>query len=718
MIESETSVQQTVSKFAGEEFDVGNMRTVFAGASKDSMNRTDRVILLIGPIGSNKSSLIDCMCNYFYGAKFDDIRYKIADEIFDQGSTPMKSITKYVFNATAMPFRPIIIDTPEIVSDSGIPTKEATACMLRNFLLENQHIHISALCLVLKYDDVSISKDGEIVQETINLFPSYMLSSIIVFFSSNDEKPSVSPSIKLLLSHLNLNCSKCYFFNDYFLQYSKGSNQNDEKEKQKARLSWNLSMSELDHFCEQIRYLILQEITADDFFNNDMLQHTSTYNYSSIKNFPRERIIPIKLIGQESTHVKTLTTIKDWNLSETPMIKRYVYDPWTTTHKPYTTEVEKEGKTWKYINTQDFDTVMPRHKVHETLINDVPKENLIMKKRKWPSDENDIVYMHMRSTPPPEYSIEMTTAFHQPLDYSEERKIKTKKRMPIIMDVESQQKVLHSQHSKSAVQRQIAKRTSSGSEHSKSSGVSSQQQSPRNRQIKQTEQITRKLDDGILRAKNAIVSQRLNDPDHENYMVTPEMKQPKSPILARLLMSKKKRRHSTSSDDTQGQLDNCFEQPRVLENNTEQILQSPLRSYGRLIHDDEMEEQLQDRTIHLFEESPTTAATVSQQNFHREKTDNTGMKLGCGTNECDQLLNANQLNLEEGLTPHPYKTEPRTVNGQRDKVGTDGDGIHLMEIGKTTYSTWNWINCCFYLLAPLFIFFIIIAIIITLALLA
>ncbi|MCP9262898.1 hypothetical protein DINM_006269 [Dirofilaria immitis] len=170
MIESETSVQQTVSKFAGEEFDVGNMRTVFAGASKDSMNRTDRVILLIGPIGSNKSSLIDCMCNYFYGAKFDDIRYKIADEIFDQGSTPMKSITKYVFNATAMPFRPIIIDTPEIVSDSGIPTKEATACMLRNFLLENQHIHISALCLVLKYDDVSISKDGEIVQEQMLFF--------------------------------------------------------------------------------------------------------------------------------------------------------------------------------------------------------------------------------------------------------------------------------------------------------------------------------------------------------------------------------------------------------------------------------------------------------------------------------------------------------------------------------------------------------------------
>lgn len=45
------------------------------------MKRTDRIILLVGPTGSNKSNLIDCMCNYFYGAKFDGTRYKIADEV-------------------------------------------------------------------------------------------------------------------------------------------------------------------------------------------------------------------------------------------------------------------------------------------------------------------------------------------------------------------------------------------------------------------------------------------------------------------------------------------------------------------------------------------------------------------------------------------------------------------------------------------------------------
>uniref|UniRef100_A0A0R3RSC8 RNA polymerase II-associated factor 1 homolog n=1 Tax=Elaeophora elaphi TaxID=1147741 RepID=A0A0R3RSC8_9BILA len=162
---AEISEHQTVSKFAGEEFDVSNVRTVFAGASKDSMKRSDRVLLLVGPTGSNKSNLIDCMCNYFYGAKFDGVRYKIADEIFDRGSTPIKSITKYVFNATAMPFRPIIIDTPEIASDSGIPMKKATTHTLHDFLIESEHIKISALCLVLKFNEESINKDEEILRE-------------------------------------------------------------------------------------------------------------------------------------------------------------------------------------------------------------------------------------------------------------------------------------------------------------------------------------------------------------------------------------------------------------------------------------------------------------------------------------------------------------------------------------------------------------------------
>uniref|UniRef100_A0A0N5AK26 RNA polymerase II-associated factor 1 homolog n=1 Tax=Syphacia muris TaxID=451379 RepID=A0A0N5AK26_9BILA len=107
-----------ISKFAGEAFGVDNVRTVFVSASEDNVKRDDRVILLIGPAGTGKSTFIDCLCNYYYGAKLDGkIRYKIADEIFDD-TTPMKAIIRYVFNETNLPYRPVIIDTPGIGSNS------------------------------------------------------------------------------------------------------------------------------------------------------------------------------------------------------------------------------------------------------------------------------------------------------------------------------------------------------------------------------------------------------------------------------------------------------------------------------------------------------------------------------------------------------------------------------------------------------------------------
>ncbi|KAK6112383.1 hypothetical protein QQG55_47475 [Brugia pahangi] len=699
-ISAEISTQQKISKFAGEEFDVSNVRTVFAGASKDNIKRADRVILLVGPIGSNKSNLIDCMCNYFYGAKFDGARYKIADEIFDRHSTPMKSITKYVFNATAMSFRPVIIDTPEITIDSELPMK-TTARTLHDFLVESPHIHINALCIVLKFDEASISKDEKIISEAINLFPPYMLPSTIILFSSNDEKPSLPPSIKLVLRDLNLNYNKFYFFSDYYLKHNKENKQDDEIEKQKERQSWNLSMSELDRFFEQVRRLNPRQIIPDEnieFLDKEMMQHTSAFAPST-RAVPHERIIPIKMVDRESISVKTSAALKNWN---SPVIKRYFYDPEAMTHREYVMSLQKNGKlsAGEYVNVHNFDTVTPIYKAHETLINDIPPENQAMKGRELSSDEDGVAYLYVRSTPPPEYSTEAVAVLHQPSDDAESGKTKIKKRLPTAIDMESQQKT-YSQYSKSAVQRQIARRTSSGSEHSKSYGLSPQQQQLPKRQIKQTNQVIKSR-----------ASQRQNDQEHRNYLKTPKMKRSKSPILLRLLMSKKKLHPSTSFTDAQEQLDKSFEQPRALE--TDQSLQSPLRSYGQLIHDDEMEEERQGGTIHLSEESPTTAA-ISRQILRTEKAW-VGMKSGRDVNERDELLDVKELNLEEGLTPHPYKTDPWTMNRRTDKVGADGVG--LMEVKKTTYSTWNWINCCFYLLAPLFIFFIIIAIIITLALLA
>uniref|UniRef100_A0A0R3RSC9 Muscular LMNA interacting protein n=1 Tax=Elaeophora elaphi TaxID=1147741 RepID=A0A0R3RSC9_9BILA len=368
-----------------------------------------------------------------------------------------------------------------------------------------------------------------------------------------------------------------------------------------ARQSWNLSMGELDRFFEQVRILNPLSVSADENTElfDDMSQRSSTFTQSSIRIAPQERIIPIRLIGQEST-----TALKDRNSSETPVIKRYVYDPGTMTHREYVMRAEEYPIGAAMIS---------KHKAHETLINDIPYENRTMKKRLSSSDESGVLYVHMRNTPPPEYTTETVAVIHNPSDHGGKGKAVIQKRIPTAIDIESQQKALYPQYSKSAVQRQIARRTSSGSEYSKSYGKPSQ---AKNRPIKQTEQVIKRFEDGILSARNTIQSsdsQRLDDQRRRKYVTTPEMKRSKSPILMRLLTSKKKRRHPECPTDAQEQLDNSFEQPRAIEASTDQSLQSPLRSYGRLVRDDELEDQLQDGTIHLSEESATTAIIPRQK---------------------------------------------------------------------------------------------------------
>lgn len=86
--------------------------------------------------------------------------------------------------------------------------------------------------------------------------------------------------------------------------------------------------------------------------------------------------------------------------------------------------------------------VIPVHKVHETLINDIPPENRFMTKRQLSADENGLTtYVHMRSTPPPEYSTEAVAVVHQLSDDGGKGKAKIKKRVPTAIDIESQQKV-------------------------------------------------------------------------------------------------------------------------------------------------------------------------------------------------------------------------------------------------------------------------------------
>ncbi|KAI6204645.1 RNA polymerase II-associated factor 1-like protein [Aphelenchoides besseyi] len=225
-----------ITQFAGESFGTDNVRVVYAGQEKDTYNRPSRTIVLVGPIGGGKSSLIDFLCNYFYGVEFDTKhRYKIADEIFDQ-TTPEKAVTKYVFNGTKMPYRPIVIDTPGIGDPTGLKADRELASVVTDYfnVTAKERIHAVGFVLPSFMSSVNDQIDSDI-QLTLSLFPSWMHENIVPILTFSNESTTSNDD---LLRHFGLANHAKFFVNTNSV-FDSPSEDNEELRRQQAL--WELT---------------------------------------------------------------------------------------------------------------------------------------------------------------------------------------------------------------------------------------------------------------------------------------------------------------------------------------------------------------------------------------------------------------------------------------------------------------------------------------------
>ncbi|EPB74359.1 hypothetical protein ANCCEY_06533 [Ancylostoma ceylanicum] len=194
------------NKFKGEAFGIPtNTRTIYAGSEDDTIKRESRVILLVGPQTAGKSSLIDFLCNYFYGAELEKTtRYHIANEKFDS-TTPEKQIITYVFNDTKMDVRPVVIDTP---STSGAHAEENREIMAR-WLKENEKLKIDAIGVVFSAYQRMTASEEEYLQKALAVFPEHLQSKRIVFITGSDGS---SPPVGML-RRFNLDRADVYKVN-------------------------------------------------------------------------------------------------------------------------------------------------------------------------------------------------------------------------------------------------------------------------------------------------------------------------------------------------------------------------------------------------------------------------------------------------------------------------------------------------------------------------
>ncbi|KAI6240812.1 RNA polymerase II-associated factor 1-like protein [Aphelenchoides fujianensis] len=244
-----------ITQFAGEAFGTDNVRVVYAGQEEDTHYRPNRNIVLVGPIGAGKSSLIDFFCNYFYGVQFDSkYRYKIADECFDN-TTPEKAVTKYIFNGTNMPYRPILIDTPGIGDPTGLKANRELASVVTDYFKVNAKERIHAVCLVLPSFMRSVNEqiDSDI-RLTLSLFPDWMHENIVPILTFADDTTERNDA---LLRHFGLATHSKFFVNTQAV-FDAPSENSEELRRQRAL--WDLTSSSARQFLRFVGELRAQTI--------------------------------------------------------------------------------------------------------------------------------------------------------------------------------------------------------------------------------------------------------------------------------------------------------------------------------------------------------------------------------------------------------------------------------------------------------------------------
>ncbi|CAD6190544.1 unnamed protein product [Caenorhabditis auriculariae] len=113
----------------------------------------DKTILLFGPVGSGKTSVINSCLNYLYDVKKEnEFRFVLDEEVHHT-----TGLTAYVFNNTVLQYNVTIVDTPGVVNKEGNRT---VSTLIKQWfeqeLLQAHAFRMDAISIVLNHDEKSL----------------------------------------------------------------------------------------------------------------------------------------------------------------------------------------------------------------------------------------------------------------------------------------------------------------------------------------------------------------------------------------------------------------------------------------------------------------------------------------------------------------------------------------------------------------------------------
>ncbi|OCT75164.1 uncharacterized protein LOC108719503 [Xenopus laevis] len=131
--------------------DIWNTKYRKYNLGKRKLYGQNKVILLVGAVGSGKTTLINGMCNYILGVDWeDDYRFKLVHEVTNQSEAHSQTsdVTAYVINHNEeyrIPYSLTLIDTPGFGEQDKKITQD-----IETFLCDNGIDQIDAVCFVVQ----------------------------------------------------------------------------------------------------------------------------------------------------------------------------------------------------------------------------------------------------------------------------------------------------------------------------------------------------------------------------------------------------------------------------------------------------------------------------------------------------------------------------------------------------------------------------------------
>ncbi|XP_074473692.1 uncharacterized protein LOC141757237 isoform X3 [Sebastes fasciatus] len=221
-------------------------------------NKTNKTILLVGEIGTGKSTLINALVNYAMGVEWEeDVWFQIVEEEErDQSESQTSDVIVYEifgFEGKTLPYSLTIIDTPGYGDIRGTEGDATVTQRLFHLFRLNDGVHeINAVGLVLKGGDNRLSdRLRYIFNSVMSLFGKDMENIVALITHSNGVTPE---NVLEALKDANIKCAKDEDDEPlHFMFNNCQSKQKTKKNKFALKAAWDLTKDQMGQLTDYLK---------------------------------------------------------------------------------------------------------------------------------------------------------------------------------------------------------------------------------------------------------------------------------------------------------------------------------------------------------------------------------------------------------------------------------------------------------------------------------